>query len=251
MFFFINRTVDFDLPKLKFFFLLIGLVAPLPPPPPPPSNKKKVWCDIGCGVGELLVAIESFQQNKNEYEAVGIESDPRALRFGRGRNLNIIEGFLDPDNPRGDLLEVISTSNIVSMFNVLEHIEHPNRVVDIFKKYMKAGSFLVIEVPRHPSLASFSNLISPQLTYRHIAPPVHLQIFSEKAMGMLVKDSFHIIGKWGFGQGFTDILTSMMFLGNKRDLSLYQQLMDISNDVQKVIDIEGYSDTMIFVMQKY
>jgi SAM-dependent methyltransferase len=210
--------------------------------------KRKIWCDIGCGVGEVLMALKSFQQS--EYEAIGIESEPKALQFGREKGLNIVEGFLDPNNQMENLLNIISDADIVSMFNVLEHVEYPDRVIDIFKKYMKKGSFLVIEVPRHPSLASFSNLVFPQFTYRHIDPPVHLQIFSEKAIEMLIKDSFQTVGIWEFGQGYTDILTSMVLLNNKKEITLYQHLMDISNNVQKAIDESGFSDIMVVVMYK-
>lgn len=59
-----------------------------------------------------------------------------------------------------------------------------------------------------------------------------------------------MVGTWGFGQGFTDILTGMMLLGNVYEIELYENLMDISNDIQRIIDEKGFSDQMIYVLEK-
>jgi SAM-dependent methyltransferase len=253
--YFISRTKNIGLPKAEFVLNSIENNNPhnnhnknnqdrnLP-------NNQRKWCDIGCGVGEMLMALKKYLPPRYNIEGIGIESDPREIEFGRGKGLNIVNGFLDPDNPNMELLEIISNADIVSMFMVLEHMEYPNRIIDLLKITMKEGSFLIIEVPRHPSLASFVNLISPQFTYRHIIPPVHLQVFSEKAIKKLTKDTFEIIATWGFGQGYTDILTNSMLLGKTNNLDLYNDLMKISNEVQKIIDENGYSDDMIFVMKK-
>lgn len=188
--------------------------------------------------------------NEGVYKGIGIESDPREIQFARSKGLEVIEGFFDPDYEVQAIQEIVSKADVVSMFNVLEHIEYPHKTIEILEKNMKTGSLLVLEVPRHPSMASFANLIYPQFTYRHITPPVHLQIFSEKSIEILTSDSFNLLATWGFGQGYTDILTNAVLLDRTKDTTLYQQLMDISNDVQKIIDENGYSDTMIFVLKR-
>jgi len=170
------------------------------------------------------------QNYSGKIEGIGIEIDPAEIRFGRDKGLKIVQGFIDPDNTSEEIIDIIRKADIVSMLNVLEHIEKPDKIINFYKKHMKKGSNLVIEVPRHPSLASFVNLTSPNLTYRHIVPPVHLQVFSDKSIEKMTGD-FILIGTWGFGQGFTDILTSMLLLGNISETELYEKLMDISNDV--------------------
>jgi len=54
----------------------------------------------------------------------------------------------------------------------------------------------------------------------------------------------------GLKQNYQDILTTTILLGNITEMDLYSALMDISNDVQKVIDEKGFSDHMIYVLKK-
>lgn len=231
-----RRVETIALPKIEFVVQKLN------------RRSHHVWCDIGCGVGELLAGLK--QKYNNEIEGIGIEIDPAEIRFGQDRGLKIVQGFIDPDNTPNEIIEIIRSADVVSMLNVLEHIEKPDDVINFYKRHMKSGAYLVIEVPRHPSLASFVNLTSADLTYRHIVPPVHLQVFSEISIEKMAGKEFKLVGTWGFGQGFTDILTSMMLLGNITQTDLYENLMDISNDVQKVIDEKGFSDQMIYVLEK-
>jgi SAM-dependent methyltransferase len=231
-----RRVETIGLPKIEFVIDAIG------------EHNHRMWYDVGCGVGELL---EGLKQNySDQIEGIGVEIDPAEIRFGRDKGLRIISGYIDPENTADEIIEIICKADIVSMLNVLEHMEKPDEIMKFYKRHMKSGAYLVIEVPRHPSLASFANLISPGLTYRHIAPPVHLQVFSDKAIEKMTAEDYRLAGTWGFGQGFTDILTSTMLIGNVKEKRFYESLMDISNKVQKAIDMEGFSDQMIYVLEK-
>jgi CMP-N-acetylneuraminic acid synthetase/2-polyprenyl-3-methyl-5-hydroxy-6-metoxy-1,4-benzoquinol methylase len=236
---FSKRVENIALPKIKFISDSINKTP----------NEKLLWCDIGCGVGEILMALKNVDY-VNYFNGIGIEIDTEEIKFGIKKCLNIIEGFLVPNDVSSEIVKIISTADIISMFNVLEHTEQPDQIIDIFKKYMKNGAYLIIEVPRHPSLSSFANLTNPNLTYRHIVPPIHLQVFSEKSIERLLGYDFSLLATWGFGQGYTDILTNAMLVNNINENLLYQNLIDISNEVQKTIDIHGFSDQMIFIAQK-
>jgi len=183
-------------------------------------------------------------------KGIGIEIDPREIQFARNRGLDVVEGFIDPFNPDERLNKIIEQADVVSMLNVLEHIEHPDAVINYYAEHMKTGACLVVEVPHHPSAASFVNLTSPDFTYRHIVPPIHLQVFSDKAIELMAGKSFRLIGTWGFGQGFTDMLTSAAIGSGGKESPLYQLLMNISNDVQRVIDKNGFADQMLYVLRK-
>ncbi|MBQ9025559.1 MAG: class I SAM-dependent methyltransferase [Methanobrevibacter sp.] len=204
------------------------------------------WLDIGCATGELL----SFVQDMG-IKAVGIESDYREAEFARKIvGLEIIEGYIDSKNPNEEINNAVYDASVISFINVLEHIPNPIDFINDIYKYSNDDSILVFEVPRHPSLASFSNLVSHDAVYRHMVPPQHLQIFTEKGVDEILKDKYEIIGKWGFGQGFFDILTESAINADLDNLELYNQLIDQSNPIQKVIDEVGFSDTMIFVCKK-
>ena len=208
--------------------------------------KIESWLDIGCATGELL----SFVRDMG-IKAVGIESDFREVEFARKVcGLEIIEGYVDSNNPNQEIIDAVHNATIISFINVLEHIPHPIDFINDIYQYSSDNSILVFEVPRHPSLASFSNLVSHDAVYRHIVPPQHLQIFTEEGVQEILKNKYEIIGTWGFGQGFFDILTESAINANLENLELYNQLIDQSNPIQKVIDEFGFSDTMIFVCKK-
>lgn len=208
--------------------------------------KIKSWLDIGCATGELL----SFVKDMG-IKAVGIESDFREAEFARKIvGLEIIEGYVDSNNPNEEINNAVHEASVISFINVLEHIPNPIDFINDIYEYSNENSILVFEVPRHPSLASFSNLVSHDAVYRHMVPPQHLQIFTEKGVDEILKDKYEIIGRWGFGQGFFDILTESAINADLENVGLYNQLIDESNSIQKAIDESGFSDTMIFVCRK-
>ena len=142
----------------------------------------KKWLDIGSGGGENLYAAKELG-----YEIKGFESDTKALEFSNHKlgGAYVKSGFLDIKNCDNNLLESIANANVVTFFNTLEHLENPKKVLEFFGNTMKKDSLLVIEVPRHPSLASYANAMSPYRVYRHLIPPYHLNIFSEKALEIM------------------------------------------------------------------
>ena len=203
------------------------------------------WLDIGCGGGEILTYLKN-----TKIEAVGIESDPDEVRFASEHGLRVYHYYIDLTKEEKEINDLISTSDIISCINVIEHVEEPVRFVKYICDRMKAGSVFVFEVPRHPSLASFANQTCPNAVYRHIVPPIHLQVFSEKSLIYLLGEQLEIIGKWEFGQGYTDLINNAMILGGLEESELYVSLMNISNRIQPVIDEAGYADQMLVVARK-
>lgn len=209
--------------------------------------KIDTWLDIGCGTGELLSAIKE----DGNVKVIGIESDPREVQFAREKNdLTVIEGFVDPNNSSPKIIQEIKRASVISFINVLEHIEKPNDFIAFLNENMTPGSILVFEVPRHPSLASFANLTSQDNIYRHIIPPIHLQVFSEKAIEVLINNNYQLLATWGFGQGFFDLLTNAMLISGTNNTGLFEQLLEKNNQIQRAIDESGFSDQMLFVYQK-
>ncbi|MBK5262599.1 MAG: class I SAM-dependent methyltransferase, partial [Peptostreptococcaceae bacterium] len=131
------------------------------------SNEK--WLDIGCGTGEILMAAKA-----QGFDAYGIESDEREVTFGTVKGLNIKQAFISPETKDKEIIELIKEADIVSLYNLLEHIENPKGFMEFVKENMKLGAKLVIEVPHTPSLAEFVNLTFPMITYRHLTAPQHL-----------------------------------------------------------------------------
>ncbi|WP_312353850.1 class I SAM-dependent methyltransferase [Aminipila sp.] len=204
------------------------------------------WLDIGCGTGEVLYIL-----NKLGYNAMGIESDLREVNFAKQeKKLNIIEGYVDVQEENLEIAQAIQEASVISFFNVLEHINEPDRFIDYIYQNMSDKTLLIFEVPKHPSLASFVNLTAKENIYRHMVPPIHLQIFSDEGIGLLLKEKFELLATWGFGQGFFDILTNAMLVSDIGNTKLYNQILNSSNKIQSLIDEANLSDQMLYVAQK-
>lgn len=206
----------------------------------------KSWIDIGCGGGDILYAISQY----TSIDCLGLEGDKYECAFAEKKGLHVLNTFLDFDNVNEDLRSQFQTKDIVSIFNVLEAIEDPVKVIDYLWNVMKKGAVLVIESRRHPSAASFANLTAMGKIYRYLAPPQAISAFSEKSMDILLNGKFRLIGKWGFGQGFTDIVNNAMLINGRSEDELYLKMLGCNNSVQKVFDEAGLSDTMIYVAIK-
>ena len=206
----------------------------------------KNWLDIGCGGGEIL----SFLKANTEIKGMGIESDPKELAFARTLNLDIYDGFIDVENENLEISQLLHQHDVVSMINVLEHVEDPAKLVDYLCNQMHDDALFVVEVPRHPSVAAFANQTYDSLIYRHIVPPIHLQIFSEKSLDMLLGDRFDILGKWRYGQGFTDLINYAAIQSEPENMELYDLIMQKSNEIQKTVDEAGLADVILLVARK-
>ena len=198
------------------------------------------------GGGQLLAAAKS-----RDLKTYAVESDIGEIKFMREKGFNVLDAYVDPDVKNDELDAVVGKSDIVSFMMVLEHVKEPARVVDYFYRTMKSGSVFVIDVPRHPSVATFANLTHKGIAYRHITVPVHLQIFTEKAIDMLFGGRFRMLGKWGYGEGFSDLVNFSMFASDAViDNEIYEKIMEHNNDIQRIFDSAGLSDMMIYVAVK-
>lgn len=209
--------------------------------------KPESWVDIGSGGGQLLWYAKSLG-----IKECGIESDKAEYDFCVSKNLNVINSFVDPVNIDPQVEKAISEADIVSMITVLEHIEDPKALMDYLASKMKKDSLLVIEVPRHPSVSSYVCTLFPDVVYRHMDLPGHLQIFNEKTMDFLYNDKFEPVGKWCFGQGFSDLINLPLVSKETGpvDNELYSKIMAMNNDIQKIMDSNNLGDELLIIARK-
>lgn len=208
--------------------------------------KVNTWLDIGCGGGE----IPYYLTYELGISAKGIETNPLEIQFARDKGITIYEKYIDIHEQDQEINAIINKQDCISTINMLEHVEEPAGFIDFFYKNMKEEAVLVFEVPKHPALASFANMTSKDNIYRHITPPVHLQIFSIESINDMLKNKFEILATWEFGQGFNDLLHNAMILSGQEENQLYIDLQKCSNQIQKAIDECGYGDQVIVVAKR-
>jgi len=126
--------------------------------------------DIGCGTGELLGEL-----HKRNCEVWGVDSDKRdievAKQFFGLSNLYAMpldDFFLKMDLPLFD---------IITFFEVLEHLDNPLAFIDNVKKLLKPGGRIIMSVPSRDRM--LANL------YDWDFPPYHLSRWNVTAISNL------------------------------------------------------------------
>ena len=208
------------------------------------KSKPSSWLDIGCGTGEIISVA-----NDSGLRAVGIETNPMQREYARKRfGLDINDEYITPEN----INQFGGNFDIISMFSVLEHVLNPRDLIHSVTNIQNSGNHIVIEVPHYPSLSVASQMTYPDYVNRMMHPPFHLFIFSEKAIEMLFKEyGYEAINYWFFGQDVYEYLTTLeLVAGNFNGSRLKDILWPLIEEMQMVVDKNGYSDEMLVIGRK-
>jgi len=127
------------------------------------KEKAPKICEIGCGDGRLVKKISE----KFNYIPFGIEYSKPAIEEAKKLGINIIEGDVFDDTI---LNKHKNYFDIVYSYGFIEHINPPNKAVDIHLSLLKPGGYFFIQIPRfkgfnywkikffRPDLLPFHNL---------------------------------------------------------------------------------------------
>lgn len=199
------------------------------------------WVDIGCATGEILTAAAAAG-----WTPLGVEPDPIHAEFARARGITVVEDFVGLDQS-----EHLQTASVVSMFNMLEHVNRPAEIVEMVGRSVRPGTYCVIEVPRHPSLSSFANLAFPQVATRHVYAPEHLHVFTERSIELVLERAgFTPLSVWTFGQDFQELISSVAVSARLSESRFFHQIADLTPGIQQAIDDAAFSDALLVVSRR-
>ncbi|MEN9799545.1 MAG: hypothetical protein RL653_3242 [Pseudomonadota bacterium] len=101
--------------------------------------------DVGCGTGYLLEALRRFG------EVEGLETSPDARAIARRR---MGEGLVLHERPLPEGLPAGARYDVVTAFDVLEHLEDPGPALHAIRASLRPGGFFLCTVPAFPVLWS-------------------------------------------------------------------------------------------------
>ena len=226
--FFISRVEQISRPKAIFATDLI--------------DDQGLWVDIGAGVGDLIYSLKDLG-----WDAVGYESDKDEVEFGKKKGINLIHSFLEKRN----IKYIVKNAKVVSAINVIEHLLNPIEFIFEITQNINHGSYILFEVPRFPSLSSLVNRCFPEFASRNIYSPDHLHLFSDKSIRILLDNAkLKVVSTWYFGQDIYELIGNTLTYGNFENHQIIDSMYNITNDLQKVIDKNKLSDTMLILAKK-
>lgn len=224
---FLRRIEQIALPKIEYCNNIIG--------------EKGLWVDIGCGGGEFLAAAQ-----KTGWKTKGFEADAAEVDFARRRGIEVVQEYITAEN-----VPKLKDAKVVSLINILEHINNPAELLSAIAGNLQKRAFVVFEVPRHPSLSSFVNLAFPHLPYRHIVPPDHLHVFTEKSVEIMLNNAeLKAVSVWEFGQDAVDLILAAANNARLKENDFIEEIIVLAQDMQKVVDEQSLSDILFMVTIK-
>jgi 2-polyprenyl-3-methyl-5-hydroxy-6-metoxy-1,4-benzoquinol methylase len=131
--------------------------------------------DVGCAVGLFLVAARDAGWN-----AVGYERSIWASQYGREHyGVDIVTG-----NSTIDIFPSASF-DVITMWDVLEHIEDPVLAIENVAKWLVPGGILALSTVNAGSLGARLR----GKAWRHFAPPHHLHYFNLRSLFTILTNS--------------------------------------------------------------
>jgi 2-polyprenyl-3-methyl-5-hydroxy-6-metoxy-1,4-benzoquinol methylase len=114
------------------------------------TGTKGKLLDVGCGTGILMEVAK-----ERGWKVYGQEISTFAVEYCRGK------GFEVYDKPLPELNLPENSFDLITLFDVIAHIEDPVSCISVCSKLLKPGGHLVIKTPEHPPyLFLLANLLS-------------------------------------------------------------------------------------------
>ena len=128
--------------------------------------------DVGCGWAQALL----FFKDKG-FDCYGFDPAIEAVEYGCRKGLKIKHAGLDGMNVFDD-----KKFDMVTMFNVLEHLADPVNSIKQIKEILKPNGILAIDVPNEFNDFQTAGRDVHGLNDWWIAPPNHLNYFSKDSL---------------------------------------------------------------------
>jgi 2-polyprenyl-3-methyl-5-hydroxy-6-metoxy-1,4-benzoquinol methylase len=154
--------------------------------------------DIGCSTGVFL-----HRMSELGWEGFGVEPSNYAADYARNRfNLSISNSYLTKN------LFPNNYFDIITLWDVFEHISDPISSLSLILNYLKPGGLLVITTPNS---SSFGRCVWNEY-WAGWDTPRHYHVFNGKLLkSLLQRSGFHVIGTRSFTNNFGLLLISLQF----------------------------------------
>jgi len=145
--------------------------------------------DIGAATGFFMNLAK-----KRGFQVKGVELSDFAAKIARDKDLDVVTGDLLSGNFLGESFDVIT------MFDVLEHVPDPKKLISEASRILKKGGLLLINTPDAQSL--WARILGSK--WQLIMPPEHIYYFSPKNLGKhLSNNGFSVKVSTKIGKRFT------------------------------------------------
>jgi SAM-dependent methyltransferase len=194
---------------------------------PPPGR----LLEIGCAYGFFLdLAREHWSVRGFDITHEGVEQARQVL------GLDVVLGeFLEaPDEP--------DSTDIVCLWDTVEHLAHPVRVLEKAARWLKAGGVLVFTTG---DLGSLVARIRGR-RWRLIHPPTHLYYFTRETAAMACRQAGLVVERTthvGYRRSFRSMVHGI--LGGRRSGAWVQRLVTVGDRLDFAVHLDLHDIMMV------
>lgn len=138
-----------------------------------PGDKGIRLLEIGCNHGNLLDALK----RDSRFAATGIDLNPAALGYARGRGHDAREGTLESHGFKSGSFDVVVA------LHVIEHLQDPIKTMSEINRVLADGGTLISIVP----CVTHIKARLAGINWKYFGPPSHLWYFSPATFAMLLE----------------------------------------------------------------
>jgi 2-polyprenyl-3-methyl-5-hydroxy-6-metoxy-1,4-benzoquinol methylase len=185
--------------------------------------------DVGSGLSSFATEAIKMDGVKS---AIGIEPSISRAKISRERGNNVLNCDIFDDS-----VEEIS-SNVITLFQVLEHIAEPIRFLDRAYSLLPRTGYLIVEVPNHDDV-----LVNLKKYKKFYYQNAHCSYFDDKTLTNLVgMCNFDIVKK--IKKQRYSLLNHIRWITG---CSFSNRSIDVYNNIVKFFNLH---DTLVFVCKK-
>lgn len=192
--------------------------------------------DVGCNTGFFVQAAAEVG-----WDALGIDLNEAGIEFGRQKGLNL---------KKCDLFELGDEKNsfdVITLFDVLEHLTNPREVLIRAHSLLKTGGLLYLYVPNYDSASRYlmghdAHFIWPShhLTY---FTPITIKDFCER------NGEFELISLETEGLDLADYIWHLEHR-KKTNVNLVEGLTEIAEVLQAMVNAGGHGKNLRAMLKK-
>jgi methionine biosynthesis protein MetW len=135
--------------------------------------------DVGCGSGGLAALLQARRQA----QVIGVEPEPARAQQARALGLEVHQGGLT-----AELCQRLGQFDVVLFADVLEHVPDPLALLQLSKRLLRPGGYVVLSVPNVAHWSIRLNLLRGRFDYAPVGimDATHLRWFTARSLAQLL-----------------------------------------------------------------
>jgi len=150
--------------------------------------------DVGCATGSTGKEL----QDTRGCEVVGVEPHAERAAAARQRGLNVVTGVLEDLDP-----QQIPPFDAVLFLDILEHLPDPSPILEVAKRFLKSGGFVIASVPNVAHWTVRLDIARGKFEYTTsgIMDATHLRWFTESTLRRMFTMAGYQMTDWRVSSG--------------------------------------------------